>query len=1190
MISLKSMITPLFATLTIIVLAAFPGWQQVSANDDASTLNEVLEAEYLALTAFYHATDGGLWKNNSGWLGERGTQCDWYGVSCDSDGRIFSLYLVDNGLGGSIPEEIGMLSTIYYINLSYSYISGVHEKLFELDSLIHLRLNNNNIGGQIPATISNLKNLTLLDLSKNNFSGTIPPELYTLPVLEELSLFENAFSGPLSASIGDLKNLRTLNLDHNQLSGELPSRLGELNQLLHLYLEDNKFTGPIPPSIYSLNRLVSLYLRGNSLTGSLSPDIGNLSRVEWLDLSKNELSGNLPLQLSNLTTLRLLRVDDNQLTGPIPESLSQLSRMYFLDIARNRLTGFIPAELFGMPSLEYFNYSGNEFGVAEREALISMYESMGGLHWINKKGWLGEPGTECTWYGIDCYDGKVIEIDLNSNNAWGEIPVQIANFENLRFLKLGRNHLTGSIPDEVYTLSSLRELSLYGNDLTGGLSPAIGNLINLTSLDLATNKISGAIPVELGNLQDLNYLWLSENNLSGSIPESLGGLANLRLLLLQDNQLAGNIPESFNRLANLEALLVSNNGLSGTVPESVLNLPRLEFYNFDENQLEGIQNKPFQPIASSERDALIAFYDATDGDNWTDNTDWLGGPGTECDWYGVGCLEGRVVSIELPSNNLKGQIPAQIANFQKLRFLWLGDNYLTGSIPEEIYNLIDLRKVSLFGNSDLGGLSPDIGKLVKLTLLDLASTNISGPIPAELGNLLDLELLGLEKTKISGSIPDSLGNLVNLRLLLLHENQLSGNLPESLDKLVNLEVFYVHGNQLTGKIPKSIRGLPNLELSRFYRNQFEVETGGSSDRNVLLALYSATGGANWTNNAGWLGESGTECGWHGVTCTDQRVTALEVNDNNLSGTLPSQLGELTELRQLALNNNALSGEIPAELLSLTKLERLELQDNQFSGDLPDGLGNLPQLTTFDVSGNPDLLMAVSNVPPVVSIVGGDRTVADTDAKAGEQVQITATATDSDGAIISTHWLIDQVIVADGLTASIQLPDGDTVVIFRASDDKGETTSVTATIKVQAPVAIDHGPWQGSFNGVTPRPSLGLPFNNIGTLDIGAMRIFSCVRFLNNGEQIEFEGSAQMDILFDIVSMDEGTIQVVGSRLFNSNGATNELGNLPDCSGEFEFTNNRFSDFIQFGNETFKVVFELIDDIMLLFRIADLTEL
>ena len=122
-------------------------------------------------------------------------------------------------------------------------------------------------------------------------------------------------------------------------------------------------------------------------------------------------------------------------------------------------------------------------------------------------------------------------------------------------------------------------------------------------------------------------------------------------------------------------------------------------------------------------------------------------------------------------------------------------------------------------------------------------------------------------------------------------------------------------------------------------------------RLALIALYRATDGDNWTNSDGWLSDAlpGT---WHGVSADKYGlITGLYLNDNNLSGELPSELDTLSHLRILNLSGNRLTGSIPAEWADgLDVLLRLNLSDNQLSGKIPAGLGN-HHLSTLNISYN-----------------------------------------------------------------------------------------------------------------------------------------------------------------------------------------------------------------------------------------------
>ena len=110
-------------------------------------------------------------------------------------------------------------------------------------------------------------------------------------------------------------------------------------------------------------------------------------------------------------------------------------------------------------------------------------------------------------------------------------------------------------------------------------------------------------------------------------------------------------------------------------------------------------------------------------------------------------------------------------------------------------------------------------------------------------------------------------------------------------------------------------------------------------------------GANWLNNRNWL-SNGPMGEWHGVTTdSDGRVTHLDLRHNQLTGEIPEELGNLSNLTGLSLGGNQLTGEIPAELGSLANLQWLHLDGNQLSGEIPAELGSLTDLEELFLSGN-----------------------------------------------------------------------------------------------------------------------------------------------------------------------------------------------------------------------------------------------
>ena len=488
---------------------------------------------------------------------------------------------------------------------------------------------------------------------------------------------------------------------------------------------------------------------------------------------------------------------------------------------------------------------------ADRAALLALYDATDGPNWTYTTNWLSDQPMG-DWYGVTTDDGgRVIrlelpksqlngwippelgnlsslkELDLNENTLSGEIPVEIGNLSNLTTLNVSRNQLAGQIPTQLGNLSNLTEIDLSVNRLVGQIPPQLGTLSSLTRMRLDSNQLNGRIPVQLGSLSNLTSLALGHNALSGEIPETLGNLSNLRWLYLQWNQLSGQIPAELGELSNLRSLWLRSNQLSGEIPaelgkltelirldlggnrlsgdlpQSMTRLTALETLNFNYNSglcvpldnafiewLDGLEGSG-QNCGSMDRDALVALYNATNGSNWTDNTNWLSDQPIS-EWHGVaiGGVSGQVTKLDLRRNNMTGSIPPELSYLSKLKILILNENALAGHIPAEL------------------------GSLDKLSYLDFLGNRLSGQIPHQLGNLPNLLLLDLSYNELSGQIPAELGALVNLDYLDFHGNKLSGELPQSLTGLTALDVLYLGNNSglcvpLDDDFQTWLRGIPS---------------------------------------------------------------------------------------------------------------------------------------------------------------------------------------------------------------------------------------------------------------------------------------------------------------------------------------------------------------------------------------------
>lgn len=174
----------------------------------------------------------------------------------------------------------------------------------------------------------------------------------------------------------------------------------------------------------------------------------------------------------------------------------------------------------------------------DREYLIDLYHATDGDNWHNNQGWLGEPGTECDWYGVECggSDGEVYGLFLKDNGLNGEIPDSLGNAGAMRFLYAGDNQLTGTLRIPAGSYESLISFHL---ERTGISSIEIeqGGGARLAWIDLYAASLS-ELPPGLSHLQNLDYADLRFNDMTGRLPESLAQL-DLKEFRLAGNRLTG---------------------------------------------------------------------------------------------------------------------------------------------------------------------------------------------------------------------------------------------------------------------------------------------------------------------------------------------------------------------------------------------------------------------------------------------------------------------------------------------------------------------------------------------------------------------------------------------------------------------------------------------------------------------------
>ncbi|XP_059639149.1 LRR receptor-like serine/threonine-protein kinase EFR [Cornus florida] len=287
------------------------------------------------------------------------------------------IYLENNNLHDTIPQEIGRLFRLQNISLGNNFFQG--EFPINLTRCLGLRVINlawNNLVGRIPIELGSFTNLLLLDLTKNHFIGNIPPSLGNLSSLRVLLLDYNNLEGSIPFELGKLSNL-VFSIEFQQFvrndsypalqylvhlflcsSGSVPMNLGSLLDLKWLNINNNRFGNEKANTLSFLDSLTNctnlgfLDLGGNYFGGVLPNSIANLStNLTILQISQNYLSGSIPRGIENLVNLKLLALDGNMFTGSIPESIGKLSELEQLFISANNISGKIPSSIGNMSRL-----------------------------------------------------------------------------------------------------------------------------------------------------------------------------------------------------------------------------------------------------------------------------------------------------------------------------------------------------------------------------------------------------------------------------------------------------------------------------------------------------------------------------------------------------------------------------------------------------------------------------------------------------------------------------------------------------------------------------------------------------------------------------------------------------------------------------------------------------------------------
>ncbi|XP_059462264.1 receptor-like protein EIX2 [Corylus avellana] len=677
--------------------------------------------------------------------------------------KLQYLNLSNNYLSGTIPPQLGNLTSLTSLDLSRNY--GLIEDhnldwLFNLSSLRHLDMSTVYLSKVVnwPDKVTMLPSLLDLSLSGCALSMPIPPVLFNANSSSPLSIVDLSFNY-LNSSIFPwlfkyTNSLVVLDLNYNELEGSIPKAFGNIINLVHLHLSSNYFEGKIPQST-----------------------LENLHYLQVLDLSQNSLSGEVP-DLSKLTFLSELHLSKNQLNGSLPNVLGKLSKLQVLDLSLNSFEGVITeAHLSNLSTLRQLDFSSNSLSLKFSPSWVPPFH-------------------------LDT-------INLGSCNLGPAFPQWLQTQKNFSWLDISNATISGTIPNWFWDLSfNINFLSLSHNQITGTipLQWLSSRFMGSSTIDLSDNCFNGPLPRLNSNLMSLNF---SNNLFQGSINTSLCGTNGsvtywyLRYLDLSNNSLSGELPNCWANMPYLFRLDLAYNNFIGSIPNSIgsicnfteneymLQMLRLEYNNFIGELPKSLMSCSSLIILHVGENRLFGRIPA-----------WIG---TSLPYLKV---------LILSSNSFTGSIPLQLCGLKYLQILDLSHNNIVGTIPpclnnfiamdERYYNLESITYSIPYYNATfqekiIMQFEKDIYFLFKV--IDLSSNKLEGEIPREITSLLGLSGLNLSNNLLIGIIPQNFGDLNNLEFLDLSSNHLSGTIPHSLVDLIFLALLNLSYNNLSGRIP-----------------------------------------------------------------------------------------------------------------------------------------------------------------------------------------------------------------------------------------------------------------------------------------------------------------------------------------------------------------------------------------------------
>lgn len=341
------------------------------------------------------------------------------------------------------------------------------------------------------------------------------------------------------------------------------------------------------------------------------------------------------------------------------------------------------------------------------------------------------------------------------------------------------------------------------------------------------------------------------------------------------------------------------------------------------------------PLDASRNDKvpLTKLFQALSGYSWARNEGWVGQEktllrpaigifeaeaslfdGVTISKFGTGkFLQTNTSALDFTGNGLDGSLPGSIGEVGGLKHLVLRHNLISGGLPASIRMLDNLHTLNLSSNLLSGQLETDVFEnFQKLLVLDLSFNKFSGNIPPNFfSTMKKIVTLNLAGNNFTGALPDSICLMTELQTIQVQNNDFTGAIPSEMSELVQLREANLSCNKFTSGLG-AFSGCERLTRLQLNNNQIDNHFDPHLSELAMLDL-------------------------------------LYLQNNHIRGYIPPEIGNLRNLRFFNASNNKLFGQLPKEIAQCTKLQALLLSGNDLTGPVPisiAALTNLRDLTLF----------------------------------------------------------------------------------------------------------------------------------------------------------------------------------------------------------------------------------------------------